>query len=284
MTSLTFERHAAEGGWIDLSDHARLALTGADRVRYLQGQVTADVRLATAERALAACFLNHKGKLDAYVTLSATDDTLWLDAPADLHDSLPVRVEKYIIADDVTVTDISDTTHLLHFMASAVEVPLAPGERRVSHARFGVPGFDLWCAAPRLGFWQSQGTPLPPDYVEAQRIAHRTPLWGHELTHDILPPEARLDEHAISYDKGCYLGQEVISRIKTAGKIPKRLSCFRLRDALPRGTPLTEAGSEVGHLTSSITHPILGPLALGYLTRHAGPGPWNDHGVTLLEN
>ena len=124
---------------------------------------------------------------------------------------------------------------------------------------------------------------MSPDEAEAMRIAAKVPAWGKELTTGILPPEALLDQTAISYRKGCYIGQEVISLIKTAGKVNRRLTAF-LVDAgtAPGTTLLTSEGKEAGTLTSVSPLPdpsILRYHALGYLEKSAfGAGEFSASG------
>ena len=101
---------------------------------------------------------------------------------------------------------------------------------------------------------------LSNQQAEAIRIAQGVPAWGAELTEGMLPPEAGIETSAISYQKGCYIGQEVISRIKTAGKLNRKLTHFTLTETMPVGATLLLEGQESGTLTS-----VAAPFALGYL-------------------
>jgi len=245
---------------LDLGFRSLFQLQGPDAVRYLNGQVTQDVRLLLQDpqRALPSCVTDAKGRLQAFVTLSARNaETIWIEAPIELREPLFARLSRYLIADDAEITDISDDWRLLHL----IDEISAIGD--VSLPRLGVPGFDRWIAA---------SDPLPnveimtPEQAEPIRIAHGQPAWGRELTEGMLPPEAGLDSSSISYQKGCYIGQEVISRIKSAGKVNRRLACFEI-DApnLSCTTPLlNHEGEEVGTLTS-----VAGNHALGYLHKKA---------------
>lgn len=244
---------------IDLGTRCLLEIHGPDAVRYLNGQVTQDVRLLAQEptTALPACVTDAKGRLQGYVTLYQIKDsplTLWVEAPPNLRDILFARLSRYLIADDAEIEDRSDDYRLLHCIGEAPE----PGD--FSHARYGVPGYDRWMEA---GAAIVPNEFLSQQQVEDLRVENGVPLWGSELVEGILPPEAGLDRWAISYQKGCYIGQEVISRIKSAGKVNRRLTKFSLETSEPvaAGTALLdESGAEVGELTS-IAH----PLALGYL-------------------
>ena len=158
--------------------------------------------------------------------------------------------------------------------------------------RFGQPGTDLWLLKDRdLNnlFQTHQINQLSPQDLENQRITQGIPQWHHELTPGLLPPEARLEPRAIDYQKGCYIGQEIISRIKSAGKVNRRLVLLR-RDSSNGNTELTlpcplwpakqtqEGAKPIGTLTS-ITKPAEAQtnasevLALGYLkSQHAEVG------------
>ncbi len=187
-------------------------LSGPDAARYLQGQVTQDVQAITEARPTEACVTNHKGKLDAapiFIFKEETDSYL-IDAPLELRQSLFTRLDRYIIADDCALSDVTDTLSLLHNEGGL------PNPRRYGFAQ----GTDTFVPTE-----DAPPSEIPQSY-EHQRIAAGIPTWGKELDENTLPPEAGLDAHAISYTKGCYIGQEVISRIKTVGKVPRRLWLF----------------------------------------------------------
>ena len=289
MTADQFHAILEKGAVLDLSAALRLRFTGADRIRYLNGQVTNDVTTATADRVLPACVTNHKGRLEAIVHLHAAGDAIFLDAPASLRDTLPPRLEKYIIADDVSVDDLSDSTGLLHFCGvdpQRLTGHLGPDERLVAHARLGPPGWDLWCPAARLPAWLALADVLAPADADVIRVLHGIPDWDADLSHGILPPEARLEATRISYSKGCYIGQEVISRMRSAGKVNRLLRPVSLRDAdaPARGAILAlPDGSEAGTLSSVAADPVRGGhRALAWLRRDAGDGPWSCAGGSAV--
>ncbi len=263
--------------FLDLTSHVRLRLTGPDRVRYLNGQVTNDVRKAAADAVLWAGVTNHKGKLEALVSIHAgLDGALEVDGPASLREFLPLRLEKYLIADDAVFEDISEQTTQFHFLDEGTELALPAGVGKLACRRLGVPGWDVWGPS---GFCPA-GTELSHAAAEMLRIDHGIPSWENELARDILPPEAGLETWAVDYHKGCYIGQEVISRLKSVGKVNKLL--VRLVNG---SGPAPEAGWEIfpaepgttkpcGHITSSIYHPGLEKVvALGYVRReHSAAG------------
>ena len=124
------------GGVADLSDRVKLLLTGADRVRYLNGQVTSNVQKLAAGQTQPACVTTAKGRLCAEVLITALDGALFIDADAALRDTLPARLERYIIADDAVLEDVTDTRALLHFFGPR------PSAHCVPARRFGRDGWD----------------------------------------------------------------------------------------------------------------------------------------------
>ncbi len=210
----------------DLSERVKLRVTGSDRVRFLNGQVTNDVRKANPQLSMPATVLNAKGKLDAFVFISAEAEALWLDAEAELRETLAPRLERYLIADDVTIEDVTEDFALFHLTGeTAPALPNDAAWRRGK--RFGVVGWDLWTDATehdRILKLLAAHEPLcDAETAERRRIEEGIPRWGRELTDQIIPVEANLADNAIDYAKGCYIGQEVISRMKMAGQMNKRL-------------------------------------------------------------
>ena len=285
MTPATWQAIHETGAIANLSDHVRLRLRGPDAVRYLNGQVTNDVRKIPPGGALPACVTNHKGKLEAWVHLSQdSTGALWISAPGDLRDFLPLRLEKYLIADDCVLEDLTEATALCHITGSLEKISplLSADERSASTPRFGPPGHDLWTTPDRLPFWLAQFPILSPENQSTLEVLHAIPAWGHELTLDLLPPEAGLDLTAIDYHKGCYIGQEVISRIRSVGRVNRHLTAL-IRTAGPpamAGWTLISETAEptaapAGTLTRTALHPVTGQQhALAFL-RRGTPPPWH---------
>jgi folate-binding protein YgfZ len=263
------------GAFVDLSDRVKLRISGSDRLRYVNGQISNDVRKARDGEAIHACVLTAKGKINADVFIRGDGESLLLDADAAVRETLPARLERYVIADDVLIEDVTDAFALFHVIGPNVPA-LDVGHAQVRADRFGCAGADLWLeAAHRELAAQELSRALPTCNVECAetfRIERGIPRWGRELTEEIIPTEANLEQAAIDYAKGCYIGQEVISRIKMSGQTNKRLCGLRaLSDA--RLTPemrLSSAGDgkEVGWITSVATSARVGrQIALCYLKR-----------------
>jgi folate-binding protein YgfZ len=261
---------------IDLSGRAKVRVIGADRFRFLNGQITNDLRKATEDTAIEACVLSAKGKMNAHIFVSVDGESFLLDAEPELRETLGPRLERYVIADDVQVEDVTDRFALFHVLSQ--QSPPREYGRVVAAWRFIEPGWDIWSDAARretprkLSELSSHFVFVDSAAAEALRIEQGLPRWGCELSEEIIPVEANLEERTIDYQKGCYIGQEVISRMKMSGQTNKRLcGLISLDDvALAPGMKLRapEAGKEVGWLTSATHSQRMGKeIALGYVKR-----------------
>jgi folate-binding protein YgfZ len=196
-----------------------LEFSGPDAVRFLNGQVTQDVRKVIGTGlVLPSCVTDAKGRLQFRVWIAEGCGGVLVICPEGMAEDLEARLTRYLIADDVEVRDVSD--------------------------KFRIGDFNI------------------PDMDEAERIAKGIPKWGAEIREGMLPPEAGLDATDISYNKGCYIGQEIISRIKSAGKVNRRLTKFVFAGEGKAGEITDEDGKIRGEVTS-----VSGSLGLGYLKR-----------------
>jgi folate-binding protein YgfZ len=286
-----------EAAVIDLSFRDRVCLLGADREKFLHGQATNDVqRLKTGEGAYAA-LVTHKGKLETDLFIYKLQDELLLDFEPGLTQKITDRLSKYIIAEDVQIIDVAPHYSLVTIQGPRAAELLAPnfpelpakalawtkttsanGDLYVmSNARFGTDGFDLFIpvadtsevAAKLAETIKLAGI----DATEIARIENGIPRFGIDMDESNLAPEA-LRENAISYAKGCYIGQEVIARIRTYGQVAKALRLLRLPDELQhlpsKGEKLLHNGKEVGFITSATLSPKHGSkVALGYVRKEA---------------
>lgn len=262
--------------FFDLSARVRLRITGADTLRFLNGQITNDLRKATGDVAIQAAILSAKGKLNAAVFISVEGDSFMLDADPEVREELPARIERYIIADDVQIEDVTDRFAMFHLAGEAVPAAI-PSVRTVQAARFGHSGRDIWVeSAERDRVFQQLSSAFAfcdEEGTELIRIEQGIPRWGRELTDQIIPTEANLEATSIDYAKGCYIGQEVISRIKMSGQTNKRLCGLISLSGTPlqpgmRLAAVEAEGKEAGWITSAAHSPRLGKeIALGYVKR-----------------
>jgi folate-binding protein YgfZ len=259
---------------VDLSERAKFRITGADRLRFLNGQITNDLRKASETSAIEACILNAKGKTDAHTFVSASGESFLVDAAADLQEKLKVRLERYVIADDVQIEDVTNQFSLFHVLSR--QAPAVEAGRVISVRRFAEPGWDIWLEAARhralLHELSSRWTLCDFNAAEVMRIEQGIPRWSHELTEEIIPIEANLEQRTIDYQKGCYIGQEVISRMKMSGQTNKRLcglisaGDIPLQPGMKLVSPSTPGRKEVGWITSAARSERK-EIALGYVKR-----------------
>jgi len=260
---------------LDLSERAKFQITGTDRVRFLNGQITNNLRKATEKAAIEACVLNAKGKMNAHIFVSALAECFSVDTEPELRETLRSRLERYVIADDVQIADVTDQFSLFHVLSE--ESPKPEHGRIVSVRRFAERGWDIWSDASHHDAVRQQLSSafgfLNSVAAEVMRIEQGIPRWERELTEEIIPIEANLEQRTIDYEKGCYIGQEVISRMKMSGQTNKRLCGLVSPDDVPLQPEMklaapSAAGREGGWITSATRSERIGKeIALGYVKR-----------------
>ena len=247
-------------GFFAITGRVRFQLRGPDAERYLNGQVSININRLPPNQARPACLLTAKGKLCAPLQIWRTDDSLVVEGPAELGENIQARLERYIIADDVELLPLPLPEPLFHIISSNIS------PEHLAIQRIGLVGFDTTAKPAGLPEFSSEA-------IELLRILRGVPLWGRELTDDTLPQEARLEERGVDFDKGCYVGQETVSRLKSVGRVNKRLHGFLGPLELPTGVPLFlrppgEPATTAGSITSHARHfGMAKTAALGYLIR-----------------
>lgn len=291
-------------GAMDLSFKGRICVAGADHIRFLNGQVTNDAGALRVGEGCYAALVTAKGRMLSDLNIYRLENELLLDFEPGLSGKVIERLEKYIIADDVQVGDVAEqyglwsvqgpsAAKVVGELGLSAEPPKAEFEvAHESHAdfgevylmnrqRFGMGGFDFYVPVSTLEtvaerlvkILEEQGGMICGWHAaEMTRIEAGIPRFGIDMTEANLPSETGLENRAISYSKGCYIGQEVIARIRTYGKVSKALRGLRLRDDLEvlpvNGDSLLQGQKEVGFVTSAVKSPALGgQIALGYVRR-----------------
>ncbi len=281
------------GGVVDLAARVKLLFKGADRVRYINGQVTANIAAAKSPSVTPACVTTAKGKLCADVFVGIGPSGVLVDADPAVAALLPVRMERYIIADDVAMEDATEGIAILHFIG--VKPEALPEEIRAGllpSNRFGIAGFDFFPPfrndLPPLWAKITAAVPvLSEALLDLIRIEHGVPRWGRELDENTLPHEAGLDRTHVDFHKGCYIGQEVISRLRSVGHVNRSLRGFVSADGAPLtpGARIFSAADaarigdaanparELGRITSAaFSFALDRHIALGYLRNDAAGG------------
>src|SRR5215210_4766451 len=283
MTVAEYELVRQGAGAVQRGDRGKLLLRGGEVGDFLQGQISNDVEALAAGQGCYAALLNHKGKFRADMRVLRGDDWFWLDTEAVGHRPVAHMVETYSLGRDVRWEDLTDERAILSLLGPdarerldarppAAEHSFVEGEHGLYVATD--LGVDVICAAAdaedvrrELGV-----EAVPEQAAECLRIEGGRPRLGYDMDGDTIPQEAALNERAVSFTKGCYVGQETVARLHYKGKPNRHLRALRLSDPVPTGTPLRLGEREIGRLGSVVVSPALGPIALALVRREAEPG------------
>ena len=278
-------------GLLDRSERGKLALTGTQAKEFLQGQVTNDVEALTPGTGCYAAFLTPKGKMLGDLRVLDTGEELLLDTERVALQPLFNMIRRGAIGYDAQLHKRTLERGLLSLIgpeAAAVAGAASLSADEHAHAELeldGIParairtdaGIDLLCdstdVARLSGALRDRGAmTISQATAECVRIEHGRPRYGVELDDGVIPQEAGLNERAVSFTKGCYVGQETVARLYYRGKPNRRLCGLRLTAPAESGQPITLQDREVGRIGSSTVSPRLGPIGLALVRREAPPG------------
>ncbi|MEG9434653.1 folate-binding protein YgfZ [Edaphobacter sp. HDX4] len=289
-------------GIVSLDQTGWIRVTGSDRVRWLNGMATNSVQGLAAGEGVYNFFLNAQGRIQGDGNVFAREDELLIETSHNQVATLIPYLDHYIIMDDVELADISETRHGIALIgpetSSILEMAGLPASelkelqeqtvswnsRKVTLIRaYGriVPGFELWMETAedaeslRKALGATGAVPCGTAALDGLRLLEGMPLFGTDIRDRDLPQETN-QARALHFNKGCYLGQEIVERIRSRGSVHRVFATFRLEGTLPApGTALHSAEKAVGELTSVAALPIPGDygptlnLALGYVRREA---------------
>jgi folate-binding protein YgfZ len=278
-------------GLVDRSERGKLALTGGGAKAFLNGQVTNDVEALTPGTGLYAAFLTHKGKMLGDLRVLDAGEELLLDTERSALQALFDMIRRFKVGYDVELHKRTVQRGLLSLVGPRARevVPGAPaGEHEHLVARVGGRdvrlvgtdlGVDVLCLAEdteavRGALLEAGAVEASEDAAEVVRVESGRPRYGLDLDDATIPQEAGLNDRAVSFTKGCYVGQETVARLFYKGKPNRHLRGLRLSAPVPTGAQLTlpESGKAVGRVGSSVVSPVHGPLALALVRREAEPG------------
>ena len=256
---------------------AWLRVTGPDAATFLQGQFTNDLRALATATAVYGLWLNVKGKVlaDSFVVRGHQPETFWIGSYASSPLEIRERLESFIIADDVTITDETAGWAAVSVIGSDAGSRLAgfpSGDGFVFPGR-RVPSGGLEWFYPRVTEFHVRErlagcVELAAPELDYRRIAAGIPVVPADIGPGDLPNEGGLDADAISFTKGCYLGQEVMARLKSMGRVRRRLLRVRGVTGAPPAVPapLFVAARNVGELRSAIADPSGSWIGLALLS------------------
>ena len=270
-------------GLVDRSSRGKVTLFGGEALEFLQGQVTNDVEALSEGTGCYAALLSHKGKVRADMRVLRGADRVWLDTEPGLQAILEQTVRMYGIGRDVRVEDVTAERALLSLLGPAARSTLDVEPPGVEHSfvegEHGLYvtthlGVDVICAASDADGVRAalDVDEVSEDAAECLRIESGRPRLGLDFDTDTIPEEAGLNERAVSFTKGCYVGQETVARLHYKGKPNRHLRGLRLSEPGTRGDELRLDGRTVGAVGSVSISPVLGPIALAVVRREAAPG------------
>jgi folate-binding protein YgfZ len=274
---------------VDRSARGKLALTGPQAKEFLTGQVSNDIEALQPGTGCYAALLTNKGKMLGdlrVIDVGPPTPELWLDTERVALQTLFDTIRRGTVGWQAELHKRTVQQALLSLVGpragDAVGVELAPEHANRPAELGGVPvlliatdaGVDVVCAADDAAAVRGAlGVPeVPEAAAEVVRVEAGRPRYGIDLDDTTIPQEADLNARAVSFTKGCYVGQETVARLHYRGKPNRRLRGLRLSAPVPSGTPLVLGERQVGTLGSSVVSPRHGPIGLAIVRKEAAPG------------
>jgi len=306
VSAAAYEAARRRAAVLDRSDRGRIVVSGVDRASYLQGLLTNDIVALQAGQGCYAAYLTPQGRMIADLYVYELGDVILLTMDRAVKDSVLAKLDQFIFSEDVQLGDVTDTFAQIGVIgpqAAAIVSRILDGTTRetlealIEHANLraawqgepaivtrtadaGVAGFDLFVDRAKAEALSSAlaaagGVAIDERTAEALRIESGTPRFHRDMDEETIPLEAGIESRAISFTKGCYVGQEVIIRVlhRGHGRVARKLVGLVLSDSAADGPPAAGAivrsgDREIGHITSSAWSPALQkPIALGYVHR-----------------
>ncbi len=279
-----------ECGLLDRSERGKLLVSGPDGAEYLQGQLTNDVEALEVGDGQYAALLDRKGHMQADLrVLRRAPEEIWIDTEAVALPGVLRHLTMYSIGRDVVVTDVTAEMAILSLIGPrAVEIAgtaALPEHANEAASLAGTEflavgtreGIDLVCSAAdaarlREALLAAGAVEVGAEAAEILRVEAGVPRFGAEMTSETMPAEAGIVEDAVSFTKGCYIGQETVARLHYKGKPNRHLRGLHLSAPAEPGAALLLGEKEVGRLGSAVVSPAFGPIALAILRREAEPG------------
>ena len=291
-----------ECGLLDRSERGKLRVTGPDAADFLQGQVTNDVEALAPGQGCYAALLDRKGHIQADMRIlrrSAPDGDFWIDTEPAASGVVRHHLQTYKIGRDVEVEDVGAEHAILALIGPATGAvagtpPLTAGQNETA-AVAGVEcllvgtedGVDLIAASGdsarlRDGLIEAGAAAVDPAAAEILRIEAGRPRFGADMGPESMPAEAGIVDAAVSFTKGCYIGQETVARLHYKGKPNRHLRGLRLESSVGDGDEIRLGDRAVGQVGTAVLSPAHGPIALAIVRREAEPGAHVDIGDATI--
>ena len=279
-----------ECGLLDRSGRGGIAVLGPDGAEYLQGQLTSDVEALAVGEGQYSALLDRKGHMQTDMrVLRAAPEEILLDFEPQARDAALRHLSMYSVGRDVQVVDATEERAIVSLIGPrAAAIAGTPPLPEFANEKASVAGIDVLAVGTRDGIdlflpaaererllaalLDAGAVEVSPEAVEILRVEAGVPRFGAEMGTGTMPAEAEIVEDAVSFTKGCYIGQETVARLHYKGKPNRRLRGLRLSGAAEPGASLRLGEKEVGTLGGSVVSPALGPIGLAIVRREAEPG------------
>jgi folate-binding protein YgfZ len=291
-------------GLVDRSERGKLALNGPDAKGMLAGQVTNDIEALHTGSGCYAALLTHKGKMLGDLRVLDLGEELWLDTERVALQTVFDTIRRFKIGYELELHKRTVQRGLLSLIGpDAAHLVDAQGLGDVEYANAPVAiegvaaiavrtdtGVDVICDATDTSelaatLRERGAEPVSEQAAEIVRVEHGRPRYGVDMDDGTIPQEAGLNERAVSFAKGCYVGQETVARLYYRGKPNRHLRGLRLSAPAVPGAELRLGERAVGHISSAVVSPTFGPIGLGLVRREAEPGmsvSVGEHGVSAV--
>ncbi|HEY7255650.1 MAG TPA: glycine cleavage T C-terminal barrel domain-containing protein [Solirubrobacterales bacterium] len=279
-----------ECGLVDRGYRGKILVTGPDAAEYLQGQLTNEVEALAEDEGCYAALLDRKGHLQSDMRVLRLSNGIWLDLEPAPAPSVLSHLRTYSIGREVEIDDVTEAWSILALIGPrAAEIAGLEGlgpEHAQRHRSW--EGIDVLGVATTLGLdliaraedasrlrdlaLAAGAVEVGEDAAEIVRIESGTPRFGAEMSAETMPAEAGIVDSAVSFTKGCYIGQEPVARLHYKGRPNRRLRGLELSAPVDPGAELRLGDRSVGSIGSSCLSPARGPIALAIVRREAEPG------------
>jgi len=259
----------------DRSDRGKLRFTGEQRAWFLHQIMTRSFDPIASGEVREAALLTAHGRMVGYLEAVATEDSILIHFERELRETFPDEIRRYVFATRVEIGDVSEEMGLV-LMAGpgwkAAVAAAAPGAPMQSTSALGTNAGYMWTARDQIATLTSAleeaGARLASEEeLEAVRIGNGVARWGRDMNNKTIPMEARIEDVAVHFEKGCYVGQEAMAKIHFRGKVNRLLRRVEASVPIDMGADVTLDGAKVGSVTSSA-----GATALALLKHTVEPG------------
>jgi tRNA-modifying protein YgfZ len=279
-----------ECGLLDRSERGKLVVSGSEAVEYLQGQLTNDVEALQPGEGQYAALLDRKGHMQADMrVLRSGPDEIWIDTEAEALAAALRHLEMYKIGREVAIADLTAERAILSLIGPrSVEIAGSAALPEQAHEAVKIGGVECLAVGTadgidliaksgdaadlREALTDAGAVEVGSEAAEVVRIEAGVPRFGTEMSTETMPAEAGIVERAVSFTKGCYIGQEPVARLHYKGRPNRHLRGLELSALVTPGASLRLGEKEVGRVGSTCLSPARGPIGLAIVRREAEPG------------